>query len=302
MPLFLLTMIGIVLGKLGLASHQFRSDLTELCFAVLFPASVVSAFSNMKLDTETMFNSAKLILLGAIWLLIPLVAAIWLTRLFHMEYHSANVLIFASIYNNFGFAGLGIVNSLFGGTGMFYANMLGLAYRLTNMPLGIWIMERGRAKQSGSSVGTVLRSPPVVALLIMIPVALLGIPLPRVIYETADLLNGCLSPIGMMMTGMAISDFSLSELIKGRACYIITVVRLVVLPTLMAVLMLAMGLEGDALKAPLVILGMPVAANCTLMAQKYDADKKIAAQCVLVSTILSLVTIPVLVTLANKFE
>lgn len=46
-------------------------------------------------------------------------------------------------YNNFGFAGLGMVSSLYSSQGLLYANMMGLVYRLTNMPLGIWIMGAG---------------------------------------------------------------------------------------------------------------------------------------------------------------
>lgn len=299
LPLFLLIFIGIFLGKTGLLSAQFRKELIELCFLVLFPASVVHSFDMDVLDIETLANSAKLIFVGAVWLVIPLVLSIWLTKALHMDNAAANVLIFAAVYNNFGFAGLGIVSNLYGAQGMLYANMLGVAYRVTNMPLGIWIMERGKSRQSGASFASVLKSPPVAALLIMVPLALLGIRLPQAVYDTAEMLNSCLAPLGMMVTGMSIADFSISELMRGKVCYLISAVRLIALPALMAGIMLAMHVDGIAFAAPLLIMGMPVAANCSLLAQKFGTDSKLAAQCVLVSTVLSLVTIPFLVVVAN---
>ncbi len=60
-----------------------------------------------------------------------------------------------------------------------------------------------------------MKTPPVVALLVMIPVALLGVPVPQVIYDTADMLNACLAPLGMVITGLAISDFSLPRLVRA---------------------------------------------------------------------------------------
>lgn len=300
LPLFLLTIIGIFLGKKKLLSHQFRRELTEFCFMILFPASVITSFEGFVMDVDTLMNSGKLILVGCIWIVVPLLLSLWTMRLLHLDKASENVLIFAAVYNNFGFAGLGMVNSLYGSMGLFYSNMLGLFYRLTNMPLGIWVMERGSREKSSSSIAEILKTPPVAAILVMIPVALLRIPLPQVIYDTANMFNDCLAPIGMVVTGLAISDFSLRELVRGKACYIISAVRLVVLPALMVGIMWAMGLEGVAFTAPLLSMTMPVAANCALLAEKYQADSRLAAQCVLLSTLLSLVTIPVWVAIGEK--
>lgn len=300
LPLFLLTMIGIFLGKKKLLSHQFRRELTEFCFMILFPASVITSFEGFVMDVDTLMNSGKLILVGGVWIAVPLLVALGTVRFFHLDKASENVLIFAAVYNNFGFAGLGMVNSLYGSTGLFYSNMLGLVYRMTNMPLGIWIMERGRREKCGSKFADIFKTPPVVAILVMIPVALLRIPLPQVIYDTADMFNDCLAPVGMVVTGLAISDFSLGELIKGKACYIISAVRLVLLPAVMAGIMLAMGLKGTAFTAPLLSMTMPVAANCALLAEKYQADSRLAAQCVLLSTLLSLLTIPVWVAIGEQ--
>ena len=230
--------------------------------------------------------------------MLPFLAALAVTRWMKLDYPAANVVVFSMAYNNFGFAGLGMVSSLYSSQGLLYANMMGLVYRLTNMPLGIWIMERGRKGSSGSLWATV-KTPPVVALLVMIPVALLGVPVPQVIYDTADMLNACLAPLGMVITGLAISDFSLPRLVRGRACYVVSFCRLVVTPLILAAAMMALGVRGEAFSAPLLVGGMPVAANCALMAEKYDADSRLAAQCVLISTLLSLATIPVLLALGG---
>ena len=294
LPLFMMIFIGLLLGKTGAASPEFRGELTDLCFLVLFPASVVNSF-NMTLDMEKLRNGAKLVLIGFLWIAVPLLLALILTRLVHMEAASANVLVFSCAFCNYGFAGLGIVSSLYGGEGIFYANMLALTYNLINMPVGLWIMERGSGKQSAASIKSVLKSPPVLAILIMLPLVVLDLRLPQVVYETAGMLTGCLSPIGMLVTGMSVSDYSLEELVTGRACYLVSALRLLILPAAMGAMMVGMKIEGVALAAPLLIMGMPVAANCLLLAQKYDGNKRLAAQCVLISTMLSLLTIPILV-------
>ena len=146
LPLFLLMLLGIVLGKKGLVTADFRRQLTDFCFLILFPASVVTSFEGMELSGDTLINSGKLVLAGGIWVMLPFLAALAVTRWMKLDYPAANVVVFSMAYNNFGFAGLGMVSSLYSNQGLLYANMMGLVYRLTNMPLGIWIMEQiGRA-------------------------------------------------------------------------------------------------------------------------------------------------------------
>ena len=64
LPLFLLMLLGIVLGKKGLVTADFRRQLTDFCFLILFPASVVTSFEGMELSGDTLINSGKLVLAG----------------------------------------------------------------------------------------------------------------------------------------------------------------------------------------------------------------------------------------------
>lgn len=84
LPLFLLTIIGIFWGKKKLLSHQFRRELTEFCFIILFPASVITSFEGFVMDVDTLMNSGKLILVGGVWIAVPLLVALGTVRFFSL--------------------------------------------------------------------------------------------------------------------------------------------------------------------------------------------------------------------------
>ncbi len=297
LPLFITMLLGILLGRSNVLSKQFRSDLIEFSFQVLFPASIVYAFDTA-MDTAALMDGFKLIVVGFVWLAVPFVIAVLAVRLFKVKRRTANVIVFAMVFGNLGFAGMGIVAGIYGSDGLYYSNMLALVYRLTLIPFGIVIMRSGidhtEEKQSGNRLVRFLKTPTIVPLMIMLPLTFMGVRLPEVVYGTAELLNGCLAPVGMLITGMSVADFRFRELIRGKVCHLISFLRLLLFPVLTGFLMASLGITGVAFDASYLIMGMPVAANCSLLAQKYNTDTKLAAQCVLFSTMFSMVTIPVL--------
>lgn len=300
-PLFVLMIIGVALGRSNAVSKNFRKDLIEFSFQILFPASVICAFKNMP-DTQAWTNGIKLILTGLIWIFVPCAVAIFIVRLLKIECKTANVITFAATFGNLGFAGMGIVSNVFGAEGLFYANMLAITYRLTLIPLGITIMQSGTKKANASTENkfiAFLKTPTVAPLLVMILISIIGIRLPDVVFNTVELFNDCLAPIGMLITGMSLSDFKFKELFRGKVCYLLSVIRLVLLPVLTGILMKTLGIAGVAFDSSYLVVGMPVAANCSLLAQKYEADTKLAAQCVLISSLLSVATIPLLMVIGK---
>lgn len=298
-PLFLLMVIGILLTKAGYAPVSFRKQITDLCFVVLFPASIINAF-NMELTIQMLADSARLLLVGFLWIYIPFGVAYPITKLRKTPYARANPLLFAVMFGNLGFAGMGMVNGIYGSQGIFYTIMIGMAYRLSFSSLGVALMQRGSgADGKKGSVFAVLKTPPIITLFLMVPLVLLNIRLPQVVYDTAGMLNSCLAPLGMMITGMSIADHSPRQLLKSPGCYVISALRLLVFPIAFGLLLRWMGVTGTALYASVLAMGMPVAANCALLAQKYDCDTQFASGCVLISTVFSLVTLPLLILFAQ---
>ena len=75
--------------------------------------------------------------------------------------------------------------------------------------------------------------------------------------------------------------------------------RLVVLPVAVALVLFACGLRGLYVSVPAMVTAMPVAANMTITAGAVGRHEQISAQLVFVSTVMSLVTIPLMAVIIN---
>lgn len=299
LPLFLLLFIGVIVKKAGLAPISFRKSLTDLCFVVLFPAATIKSFS-IEVTKGMLLDSLKLILVGVVAIWAPLLLAMLIIKLTRQDIPSSNVYIFALMFNNIGFVGFGMTLSLYGSEGIFYLTMFAIAGCLSFNSFGIIVMQRGGSDGDKVSLQHVLLNPPIIGLVVAVPIMLFQIPLPHYINETVTMLSNCLAPLGMMVTGMSIADYNLRELLSGYQAFLISALRLLAIPAGCALIMRAIGISDVALATCTLAIAMPVAASCSLLAQKYDGNTKFAAQSVLISTLLSILTLPLIVYFAEQ--
>lgn len=299
-PLFLMMLIGIILAKTGNASLEFIKGLTNFCFLVLFPASSIKAFS-INVTGDMLRDSMVLILLGVLGIWGPCVLGYLIQIIFKPSIKQSNIIIYSLMFSNTGFIGVGIVLSLYGSEGLFYKIMFNIAFSIAFYSYGIYIMQRGGEKRDGKSIMKLFVSPPFVGLAIGLVLLITQIKLPDFLLETSSLLVGCLAPIGMLVLGMSIAQFKLSDMLERSPAYFIAFMRLLVIPLSMAYIMRICGVRGLPLLVSMLALAMPVATNCSLLAQKYDGDTKLAGQSVLISTVLSVFTIPLVLYITERF-
>ena len=123
-------------------------------------------------------------------------------------------------------------------------------------------------------------------------VGITGLKLPNTVFEIAKMGSSCVAPISMMLTGMAISQFNIKELLCNKKVYVICAVRLALMPGLVWVLVKLCGFTFALLPAVL-LYAMPCGMNTIVFPKLVDKDCRLGAATVLISTIVSMVTIPI---------
>ena len=103
----------------------------------------------------------------------------------------------------------------------------------------------------------------------------------------------------MLTVGAMLHGSSIREMAKNRLLWLTSFLRMVWMPLLTYFVLNQFGLSGLTLGIPVVMAGMPAAANGAIFAQLYDADYQLSSQTVFLTTLLSMVTIPLLVLLLS---
>ena len=128
---------------------------------------------------------------------------------------------------------------------------------------------------------------------------LLRIQLPRPVFEAAALTGSITSPLSMLIIGALLAEVPLRDIFKGRELYLGSAMRLVVMPLLVYGLLSLLPLPKEVMQICVIITAMPAAVNTAIMAEKYGGDALLASRFISITTIFSILTIPLILILLS---
>ena len=162
--------------------------------------------------------------------------------------------------------------------------------------LGIKFLERGKNQKNTFDI-KLLINPGIIASLIGLIIFFGKITLPSVILGAIDSVASICTPLSMLVIGAMLSGMSIKEMFGERKIYILSLIRLIFLPFMIFILTkYILKLQDDWLIIiPVVVAGMPVASNAAMMASAYESDAKFASQAVMITTLISCISIPILI-------
>ena len=134
------------------------------------------------------------------------------------------------------------------------------------------------------------------AILIGAGVFLTGISVPALLKEGIGYAAGLNTPLAMFTVGVYLAQVNFREMLRNRKLLAISAVRLIVVPLVVCVLLrlLFAGSEMDMMMAVLIASACPVGSNIAVYAQLYESDYTYAVETVVVSTLLCIITIPLI--------
>lgn len=282
--------IGFILFKAKKITLAGCKDLASLLLWLVIPAVLINSFC-VPYSTEKLKEFGISFLLGLLALLLSMVLAALLFRKDAIE----NL---AVAFSNAGFMGIPLVRQSLGEEAVFYLVGFVAALNLFQWSYGLILL--GGKKGKGSLKG-ILGSPVVVGSLIgfVLFVTGLGDKLPDVVDGALKGVAAVNAPLAMIVLGVYLAQTELKSLVTSPRLYLLSSVRLVLIP-LATLLVFRFLPSPNAIKlAILVAAAAPVGSNAAVYAQLYDRDYPYACKVVAQSTVLSVVTLPLMVTLAQ---
>jgi malate permease and related proteins len=294
--MFFLIVIGYLCRKIKIVGEGFGQSLSVFLFNIIFPAIIISSMS-MEFDRNDMRNSIHLILisLGTMALMFLIASVAGLTD--HSKDNFSGIMKFAMMFPNFTFMAFPVMETLFPDKGLFYISMYTIPTRIFIYILGPLLM---REKRQGQTLRLMLReslrallTPPVLAIPVGIALYLTGLKLPVPIHETLLYLARVATPMGMILSGVILAEASFGNMIREKRLYLLTILRLVAAPVLIYIFLLPFRLDPIVYKISVLYCALPIASSTTVFAVQYDNHPDLAAGGVFMTTVFSIITIPI---------
>ena len=195
-------------------------------------------------------------------------------------------------FPNVAFIGYPVVSALFGPEALFYAVILVLPFNLMTFTLGP-LMLTGAKRFSLRQ----MFSPCVVSALLALILALGRLRPPAMVGEALEFVGDVTVPLSLLFVGSLLAGIPLGRMLASPRLWILTAVRLLALPAALCFLLRWMGTDPLILGVAVIQMAMPAAVNGSLLCMEYGGDAECMAQITFVSTLASIVTIPIIAAL-----
>ena len=297
--LSLMILLGYILRKAGYFKAAHADFMTKLVLDIFFPASVFVSASN---DFGGDGGIGRALTVMAVWFVFLLV-------FFGISYAVASLLplsrderlVFANSvgYPNNGFMGLPLCIAVFGAKG-------GLWMSLTIPGTTLYIfavltMTLQRTEEDGHPLSLKsLATPLNICIPIMLVMIVAGFKISGPLYSACDALGACVTPVAMLLIGDILAANPILDALGRPPVYVVTLLRNIIMPLLVAFLLRFTPWDREMCLCLVLIAGCSVAASVSIFATRYGRASAFAGQCMLQSTLLLPVTMPVVMLFAER--
>lgn len=292
MVLFLYMLIGYVACKKGKFDDIFSKKISWLVVEVANNAMIISAAINSDGSIKGKDFITTLILAICVYAVLMGVAA-FLPLVCKLSVQEKGIYQIAIVFNNIGFMGYPIISAVYGTSALLYAVLFSITFNVLIYTYGIRRVqsskqdsEAGDAKGSFFNVGVLCGF---LALFLYIA----QIPMPQFVKTTASGLSNLTSPLSMMVIGISLCKIPLRKLFSDIKLLIYSLVKLLVIP-IIGMFIINRIVDNEMLcHVCMIILATPAASMVVMLAEQYDGNEELAARIVALSTLLSVMTIPI---------
>lgn len=289
LQMFFYLIIGLMMHRTGLITMEGSKALAHLLIYCVLPCVVLKSFC-VSYSSQEALKLAVSIAAGAAVLLLSMVVS-WL---FFRKDPTAQIGV---AFSNAGFMGFPLVTAVMGGDAVFYA--AGFVALLNALQ---WTY--GQTRLSGDKkyirAGAVLKNPLVLSLLAGVVVYFCCIPVPQMVRTPMNAISAMNAPLAMIVLGVYLAQTDLKTIFTRKRLYALCAVRLILIPLLTIGFLLLLPHQWRQIGTVLVIVNAaPIGSNIAVYTQRLGLDNAYATQMVCLSTLLSLLTIPVLISFAG---
>ena len=288
--MFILMIIGLIFSKSGLLTANGSKDIANILLYIVIPCVIIRSYI-------TRFTYEKLygLLLSAILAVFSFAVSIVVSFLaFGTRKPIDN---FGTTFCNAGFIGIPLVTAVFGNDAAFYIASFASMLNLLQWTYGIVIIT---GKRNMINIKKIIINPVTISLIIGLIMFFTGVKLPEIINSTLSFLASMNTPVAMIVLGYYLSCVKIKDLFFNAELYIPTIIRLTLIPVLtLAVLYLLPFGHGQTGMITLISASTPIGTSTAIFAQKFGQDYQKAVCMVCLSTILSIITIPLVMHFAQ---
>lgn len=292
LKLFLLLILGFVLFKCHIFDEYTNKKISALIVNVASPMLIISSIAGVEGSNKSivflMIGAGILMYIGFI------ILGKIINRIFPFPKKDWPVYECMVVFANTGFMGYPVLLDVFGQEAVFYASLIHMAFNFFVYTYAIMCLTKGDDSEFKLNFKQLL-TPGIILIFVGIFIYLFDIQLPSVLMDTINSIGSLTAPLSMMMIGSSLAVYPIKDSFTDWRSYVFAFVRLMIVPFVTMLICRLIHIDPYYANITIITNAMPVGSMVLMLATQYNANVKIVTRNIVVSTLLSVITIPIVV-------
>ena len=287
--MFLFIVTGFFCGKKNIISESVSKSFSWIILNLANPALILNA-AIQNCTTVKLSSLGYVFVLSLILYLSLIILGEIIPRLMKIQKADRGIFRLMIVFSNIAFMGFPILNTTFGSKAVLYASVFQFPFNLLIYTYGIKVMD----SENGEFRISKMLNSGIIACSLSLLIYLVKFRCPFILSQSLIYMGNMAMPLSMLVIGTSLLSFNMRNLFMDPILLVFSFLKLIVIPS--AVLLLAKHILDDSLifGVLLVMISTPVASMCPLMAQQYGGNHSLASKGVAVTTLLSVLTMPLI--------
>lgn len=288
--MFMLAMAGMFCYYKKWIDNEGSRQLSSFLLQFVMPIIVIVSYQK-EFEVDKLLGLGMALAISAI----TFVVTIGLAQTIFKKKAEA---IFGVVFSNASFFSIPIVMAVLGNEAVFYLSAYLICFNVLTWTYGVTMMS---GDKSSLSLKKAILNPGVIGVILGLILFISPVKLPALLFQTMQSIAGLNTPLAMMVFGIFLAQTELHSLFSSKEAWMVAVIRLLVVPVLIVLLFILVPSQYEMIKlAVLLACSAPVGISTVLFARQFDRDFMFSTKVVGLSTILSIVTIPAIILLAQR--
>ena len=288
--LFAIMMVGYICRKVHIINDEGSRVISGIVVNVANPALILSSGINKEVVIEG--RSLLMICILSLGVYTFLIAfsfiLVKLLALKKSEYGTFGVM---TVFSNIGFMGFPLISAVYGSEALLYASFFVIPYNVLIYTWGIRAMRKNNHEHGGIQWKKIFNVG-VIACILTLFIYMSKVRVPGTVESIVNYLSGLTAPLSMMVIGDSMSKMKIKEMILEKKILIFSLIKQIVIPIIGVLFFKLFGLDKLLLAVCMIMLATPVGSMTAMLAQRYEGDYELASKGVALTTLMSVVTIP----------
>ena len=286
-----MSLMGFIMRKTGAVGNE-NKGLSVVLLYIAQPCMVVSALQGYDYVSSALGNMGIMALLAVVTQIVILVAAFFIFK-FNKDDKQRRVYAFASVFSNCGFMGIPLMKALIPeNTALpFYAVVYVIIFNVLAWTAGIYVIT---GDKKYISLKNAFLNPVTLALVVALPMFFFNVKFPEQIGNVISVLGSMTTPLCMIILGIKLADISVKDLFSGVSVYVCAGIKLLIAPLFAYLITLPFNIDPNIVITITLALAMPTASMTIVFAERHGGDVTAGAKAQLITTFLSILTVPLI--------